>query len=149
MSPEKALRLRAIGTDPAIGWAATLSRIVTETDRHLDRLARSVGECKAVDEAANYCRWLQFSGVLQLPHPSFQRLRAKADDVLARVGEIYKGAKVRPQYDASDIAAINGKLDFLLSQVSQAPKQTDVVVETDEEPRAARLALPPARFTGV
>jgi len=41
-------------------------RLWNETDRYLDSLARSVRECKRVDEASNFSRWLQFSGVLQI-----------------------------------------------------------------------------------
>jgi hypothetical protein len=114
MSPEKYNRLRAIACDPVLQWSSTLARIASETDRQLERLARCVRECKSVDEAANYCRWLQFSGVLTLPHAEFANLRKKSEDILYQAGQIYKGGKVKPTYDSSDIAAINAKLDVLL-----------------------------------
>ena len=141
MSPEKEIRLRAIGTDPAISWAASLSWLAKETDRYLDRLARSVAECKSVDEAANFCRWLQFSGVMKLPHPDCKELRGKTEDIMHRVGEIYKGGKVKPAYAASDIEAINLKLDYLLSNNSQAKKQTEIVVDVPSF-TATRVMLP-------
>ena len=114
MSPEKYNRLRAIACDPVLQWSSSLAHIVSETDRQLERLARCVRECKSVDEAANFCRWLQFSGVLTLPHADFAILRKKSEDILYQAGQIYKGGKVKPTYDASDIAAINSKLDVLL-----------------------------------
>ena len=129
MSPEQQSRLRAIGSDPAISWTTTVARIVNETDRQLERLARCVRECKSVDEAANFCRWLQFSGILQLPNDDFGVLRGKAEAILHQVGEIYKGGKVKPAYDQSDIAAMNAKLDLVLSSISRERKETEIVVD--------------------
>jgi hypothetical protein len=114
MSPEKYNRLRAIGCAPVLKWSATLAHIVSETDRQLERLARCVREGKCVDEAANFCRWLQFSGMLTLPHADFAILWKKSEDIIYQAGQIYKGGKVNPTYDVSDIAAINAKLDVLL-----------------------------------
>jgi hypothetical protein len=37
-----------------------------ETVNRLDSLARDVCECKNVMEAANFARWLNFSGLIQL-----------------------------------------------------------------------------------
>ena len=93
MSPEKYNRLRAIGCNPVLKWSATLAHIVSETNRQLERLARCVREGKCVDEAANFCRWLQFCGVLTLPHADFAILRKKSDSILHQVGEIYKGGE--------------------------------------------------------
>ncbi len=95
-----------------------------ETDRFLDTLAESVREGKRVMEASNFCRWLQFSGVVSLlkenPSPSPLRvdgeaLRKKLDDLLYECGELFRGGKHDPKYAASDIAEINRKLDLLLS----------------------------------
>jgi hypothetical protein len=144
MSPEKHAQLRAIGNDPALQWASGLSRIASETDRYLDRLARCVAENKSVDEAVNFCRWLQFSGVLKLPHPEFVTLRNKADSVLDRAGEIYKGGKVKAYCEASAVDALNAKMDFLLTAISQAKTQTGDVVDVQEPRSTARLALRPA-----
>jgi hypothetical protein len=94
-----------------------------ETDRFLDSLAASVREGKRVTEASNYCRWLQFSGVVSLlkenPSPSpllvdGEGLRKKLDDLLYECGELFRGGKHDPKYAASDIAEINRKLDLLL-----------------------------------
>jgi hypothetical protein len=127
MSPEKYNRLRAIGCDPVLQWSSTVAHIVSETDRQLERLARCVREGKCADEAANFCRWLQFSGVLTLPHADFAILRKKAECILQQVGEIYKGGKVKPTYDASDIAAINAKLDVLLGNKALPVVTVDTV----------------------
>jgi len=129
MAPKQHLRLREIGSDPSIHWSATLSRIVCETNRYLDRLARCVSECKSVDEAANFCRWLEFSGILQLPNDDFRIMRKKSEEIMWKVGEIYKGGKVKPTYSASDMDSLQSKVDLLLAKFSQVDKGTEPIVE--------------------
>lgn len=46
--------------------AVNLHTIAQETDRYLESLAHSVREGKGCIEAANFARWLQFSGVIRL-----------------------------------------------------------------------------------
>jgi hypothetical protein len=150
MSPEKINRLRAIGQDPEIELRVTLRTIFTETERYLETLVREVRECKSVNEASHFCRWLQFSGVLKLleahptPDADFKKLRKKVNDIVFDCGELYKGGRADAKYGASDIAEINSKLDFLLSKIPQAHSQTDTVVEVEEPSHAARPVMLPA-----
>jgi len=96
-----------------------------ETGNRLDTLWQCVREAKRVDEASNFCRWLQFSGVLQLlkRNPADfplqvdgAALERKAKDILSECGELYAGGKHDAKYAASDIAEINRKLDALMSE---------------------------------
>lgn len=100
-----------------------------ETMNRLDSLARSVREGKRVLEAADFCRWLQFSGFVKVfdlfPESASEvivlrvdskAVRKKIDDLIFDCGEWFKEGKVSPKYAESDIAEINTKLDQLLKQ---------------------------------
>jgi len=41
-------------------------RLWSETDRRVDSLLKQVAEGRGVDEASNFARWIEFSGILQL-----------------------------------------------------------------------------------
>jgi hypothetical protein len=93
-----------------------------ETNGYLDRLARAAKEGKNLMEAANYCRWLAFSGIFSildkctLPMNTHgEELRRKNQNVIEECGRHFRGGKIDPNYQASDIAEINRKLDLLLS----------------------------------
>lgn len=119
-----------------------------ETVNHLDRLARSVREGKSVHEAANFARWLQFSGYLKIfdLNPSDEKyltvtpktIRKQIDNLIYDCGEWFRNNKVSPHYHSSDISEINSKLDLLLSQKS-GPSDLGI------EPPETLLALPSAR----
>ncbi len=121
LSPKQFANLRAIGQDIELGYRTTLSRIYSETVNNLERLAREVREGKNVLAAADFVRWLQFSGVLDLfsrysfPDQNFPPLDRKLADLLQDCGEHFRGGRVVPRYDQSDIAEINRKLDALLA----------------------------------
>ena len=109
-------------------FRVTLWTIHRETSRYLDDLAQHVRECKRVDEASRFVRWLQFSGVLKLleKYQNDQKfssslvvfnpsaLRKKSDALLMDCGDLFRGGKANPRYAESDIAEINRKLDLLL-----------------------------------
>lgn len=136
---EKLDILRNIGKDAAISATVTVASIVSETDRYLERLGRSVRENKSVDEASNFCRWLRFSGVLNLPHDDTELLRQKAEAILHRCGQIYRGGVVKPEYAASDIAAILERLDKI---VPPTPSSHTVVLAENRELVAATQSAP-------
>ena len=107
-----------------------------ETDRFLDGLAASVREGKAVEEASNFARWLQFSGVLNLleknrqPFPlpcNGDELRRKCQDLVQNCAEWTKGGKQpAPRYEASDMTAVLAKLETLTKRVEElSPPSTD------------------------
>lgn len=126
MNPEEQRRLAAIGRDPELDFRVNLHRIFIETDRRLELLAQSVRECKDVNEANNFARWLQFSGILKLleTHPQAKpanvdgaRLHRKASDLAYECGQLFRGGKADPKYTQSDIAEINRKLGVIAEQV--------------------------------
>lgn len=136
--------------DDRISWAVLLQTLGRETRFHLERLHRAVKENKRVDEASYYCRWLLFSGVLGIlerfeTSGEFAKLRLSVEDVLRDVGEIYKGGRVAPKYESSDIEAINAKLDYLLSNLPK-PSCPDEVEATGARGLVpAMLTLPTGR----
>jgi len=114
-----------------------------ETNTRLDSLARSVREGKCVDEASNFCRWLRFTGILQLlkenprPFPLIvdgQSLYQKVEDVLFECGEFYKVGKGRqplPRYAESDMAEVVSRLDSLarrMDEISPPSSETATAV---------------------
>lgn len=121
LSSEKVAELQALGKDPSLKIRGLLEQIFKESCVYLDTLARDVRECKSVDEANNFSRWLQFSGVLSLLemfasiNPSFANLRTTAKDLTFECGEHFKGGRVAPKYASSDIAEIKRAVDFLIS----------------------------------
>jgi len=71
-----------------------------ETVGYLEKLERAVAEGRAVDEASNYARWLEFSGLLKIfdayPRPlplkvDGEAVRRLVGRVIDAAGEIYKG----------------------------------------------------------
>ena len=102
-------------------------RVVEETRRYLDDLARCVRECKRVDEAARFARWLLFSGILEIVRECAE-VRTVADElyrlsetVIAECSELFKGGKANPNYAQSDIAEIHQKLDVLARFIDASP----------------------------
>jgi len=109
---------------------ADLHWLWKETVARLDRLAGLVREGKSVAEAADFCKWLQFSGLSKLFQVFPQAapcvvdhvvIEKKIRDLLFECGELFRGGKADPKYAASDIAEINRKLDIIAAHVSQFP----------------------------
>jgi hypothetical protein len=123
LSPEKVEQLRALGADDQIGYRVNLCSIHQETDRYLDALLRSVQEGKQVEEASNYCRWLRFSGVLELlerySDGNFPSLRPKLNDVLQECAPLLRGGRVRESYSTSDLDELNRKVELILACVAR------------------------------
>jgi len=104
-----------------------------ETDRFLESLAREVRENKRVMEASQFCRWLNFSGVVKLLESNPQDapllvdgkgLQKKLNDLIYDCGESFRLGKSDPKYAASDIAEINRKLDGLTKLLSPPSSET-------------------------
>jgi hypothetical protein len=97
-----------------------------ETVNRLDSLARSAREGKCVDEAANFARWLEFSGYPKVfdgsPQP-FPLLvdgavvRQKIKDVLDECERFYHGGRVEPQYAQGDIVEIKHTLKLIVEHL--------------------------------
>ncbi len=134
--------------------------LASELDCFLDRLAREVRENKNVMLASQFCRWLQFSGLVKIlerlpavkePVPFDAKvLRKKVDDLLYECGELFRGGKADPKYAASDIAEINRKLDLLMKCVrgsndSQRPVELlDSINHEDYSGSLVRTVCAPA-----
>lgn len=120
---------KAMQSDTGKLSAAQLHVLWRETDRVVSALSKAVMECKRVDEASNFGRWLRFSGVLQIleAHPApfpltvdAKGLTKKVSDMLYDCGELYRAGKHDPRYAASDIAEINRKLDIIAAHIGSA-----------------------------
>lgn len=131
--------------------AVQLHVLWRETNRVVDSLTQAVSECKRVDEASSFGRWIRFSGVLQIleAHPaSFplavegKALAKKVSDLLYECGELYKGGKHDPRYAASDIAEINRKLDILAAHIGKSsPPLTATTTDAGDAAEPVLLVL--------
>jgi hypothetical protein len=111
-----------------------LHRLWEESTRVVEWLSALVCECKAVDTASLFGRWLRFSGVLELleanPQPwplvvDGKRLRRSVDDLIFECGELYRTGKANARYAQSDIAEINRKLDVIVGGLVEGGKMDD------------------------
>lgn len=123
-----------------------LWRLWSETDRRIDALSKSVKEGVQVDEASNFCRWLQFSRVLEILEPYDQdvplpirgaQLRLKVADLLFDCGEWYRGHarsnKPREAYvSQSKLAAIEAELVAIKNALGLRSTATTEAVESVE-----------------
>lgn len=109
----------------SIGLESVMSQIYRETKRYLDTLARAASEGRAVDEANNFLRWLQFSGVCRLVEmfgamdESFLKLRGLATDLQDVCLPHLQGRNIKPHPSQARIDEVNDKLDFILSQMAK------------------------------
>jgi len=119
----------------------TCHRLWSETDRRVDSLRKQVAEGVGVDEASNFVRWIQFSGVLQILKSNSvdvplrvdgYGLAAKCDELVFECGQWYRhhenSFKPRDCYiEASALSAIEARLasieyNLLKSDVSGSGK---------------------------
>ena len=136
-------RLRSIAQDPVLDYRTTLARIHRETINHLDSLGRHAGEGKNVLEVSFFCRWLVFSGVIDLlekhalPEQDFTGLTAKVDALQAVCRPHLQGQSVKKVYSEPDITLISEKLDTLLAAVARPVVVTAVTTTSvnDDETR--------------
>jgi hypothetical protein len=134
LPPKKVAELQAAGQSVPVQFRFVLDKILSETSNYLGSLESSVRGGKCVDEAADFSRWLQFSGVLSMLemfaelNPDFKALRRRVTDLTLSCGPHLRGGRVAASYCQSDIDSINGKLDVLLSafakQATAVPKNT-------------------------
>jgi hypothetical protein len=115
----------AIGRDNEIDFRVTLGGIYGQTNSYLARLARAVEEGRAVDEANNFLRWLQFSGVLHLLErhshidQKFITLRKSCEDLQFRCQKWLQGQNVKLPPSVARVDEVNQKMDFLLSALAR------------------------------
>jgi len=108
--------------------AISMHVLARQTENRLAVLRKDVSECKSVDEAANFTRWLRASGVLALLERfstdgvlpvDGKSLSKLSETILSDCGDLYRNGKATPRYAASDIAEINRKLDIIAHEISQ------------------------------
>jgi hypothetical protein len=126
---------------PAFDLGFNLARVFSETSRQLAIFHRAVREGKGVTEASVFCRWLRFSGILEIleAYPCSlvprvvdgKTLRRQVEDVLYDCGEKFRTGKADPTYAASDIAEINRKLDVIAAHVGKFASPTNQTPEVD------------------
>jgi hypothetical protein len=107
-----------------------------ETNSRLDALSRSVAECKNLDGALDFARWLQFSGLVKFfkyhahdfQHPQsghFQvdgaLIETKIAQLIRDIQDRYRTGDVQPHISAADLERINYKLDLIAGQLSYLP----------------------------
>jgi len=120
----------------------TLYRLWAETDCRLDVLAKQVREGLAVDEASNFARWLQFSGVMEiLKAADFSNTQLRADvpglklkfeKLISDCGEWYaqheRSRTPRDAYiSASKLSALESEMRLMREQISRLLPQTETV----------------------
>lgn len=102
--------------------------LARQTENRLLVLQKEVAECKSVDEAANFTRYLQNSGILALIETQSPNgplavngsaIRKLCAAILSDCGDLYRNGKATPRYAASDIAEINRKLDIIAGHISK------------------------------
>jgi len=139
--------LLSMGASVPLIDEADLHWLWKETHAKLSTFSKLVRECKQVTEAADFCRWLQFSGLPKIfkacpqsePMPvNYEVIDKQIRDILFECGELFRTGKADPQYAQSDIAAINHKLDIIAAHVSTlSPPKT-------QTPTVDGLSCPPA-----
>ena len=98
-----------------------LKIIFRETKLYLENLNRAAAEGRAVDEANNFLRWLQFSGVVRLlekysfVQEDFKTLRAMCESVQDTCKPHLQGRKIPVSPSQSRADEANDKLDILLA----------------------------------
>jgi len=115
-----------------------------ETTNRLESLASAVFEGKCVEEASNFARWLQFSGVLKLleqnPQPfplpvNGNELRRKCEDLIQGCSDWTKGGKLpAPNYEPGDMRAILSKLDALTQRVNELSPPSSETADAGRSP---------------
>ena len=120
--------------DAELDFRVTLQFIYKETRDYLARLARAASEGRAIDEANNYLRWLQFSTILRLleknsfVNPEFVMLRNQCEDLQAICRPYLQGRNMPASPSQARIDEVNAKVDIILAAmakpISPAPGDT-------------------------
>jgi hypothetical protein len=139
-----------------VDFRCALKCIYQETANYLDRLARAASEGRAVDEANNFLRWLQFSGVLRLLElyasldPNFRKLRVKCGELQDVCKPHLQGRRMPPSPNEARIDEVNQKVDAILclmakqAKVVSPPESQAVDVDATNGRASALLAMPGA-----
>lgn len=111
--------------DAELDFRVTLQLIYKETAAYLERLARAASEGRAIDEANNYLRWLQFSSVLRLleknsyVNPDFVKLRYQCEALQAICRPYLQGSNIPASPSQARIDELNDKVDIILAAMAK------------------------------
>jgi len=101
-----------------------------ETRTRLDAYSRAVQECKSLDAALDFCRFVTWSGLVQIlkAHSNTgvlpidgSHIEWKVRELQRQIQERYVSGDVKPQVDVAELERINYKLDLIAGQLSHLP----------------------------
>lgn len=106
--------------------------VYKETMQKLDVLTKRVNECKDIQHASEFARWLNFSGLLKMfdDNPQLEplpvdgaKIRKAVSDLILLCGDQWKRGAVGV-IQVSELELLNRKMDLLAERVAQvAPAQ--------------------------
>jgi hypothetical protein len=101
-----------------------------ETKSQVESFLAPVSECKQLESAICFCRYVRWSGLLKLfktnpqPHPlpvDGYLLESVINELESEVLRRYQTGDVKPRIDAAQLERINHKLDLIAGQLSLVP----------------------------
>jgi hypothetical protein len=108
-----------------VDFCWTLQLIYKETKAYLESLGRAASEGRAIDEANNFLRWLQFSSILRLleknpsVNPNFVTLRNQCNDLQAICRPHLQGRRMVASPSQARIDEVNAKVDIILAAIAK------------------------------
>jgi hypothetical protein len=141
--------IHSISQPAHIHFCARLETIFRETKKYIETLGRSASEGRGVDEANNFLRWLQFSGVCALledyhfVNVEFRTLRRTADGLQDICQPHLQGRNMKPPPNQSRIDEVNDKLDIILSAMAKSANPTHQT-STAATPTSATVSAVPS-----
>jgi len=152
-----------VSIGPETVWVA---RVYSETSNRIEVLSRRVQEGRGVMEASEFCRWLLFSGIIQVleqtPNPGPLKvdgahLRWKVEELLSVCNSrLRSGPDGQPCLTAGYLQSLHDKVDLVAGYLSRLSVSTAVSVNSLEasqqtselEPLATMRNGLPARSAG-
>ena len=89
--------------------------IANEIEHYLDTLQKRVNEGKCIDAASEYCRWLQFSGLVEFcaKLADNRRVGLKCRELLTDCNWRYEKNDTGPKLDKIEFESLSEKIDRL------------------------------------
>lgn len=101
-----------------------------ETNSRLDSFALGVKECKGLDYALDFCRFVHWSGIIEIfkinaqPYPLLvdgSLTQYKVEELQRDIRARYISGDVQPHIDVAELQRINYKLDLIAGRLSYLP----------------------------
>jgi hypothetical protein len=101
---------------------ADVEWIAKETLRYLSRLQELVDEAKDVDNASDYARWVQFSGIIglvqRINYGRGVELLDKCKKLIQACGDRYRSGNNNPSPESMRMTTVDEKLNALTTAVA-------------------------------